>query len=116
MTTNAERPVSPDWLQKMALELPDLAAFIRAELGPIGWEYTVLMWAERLQRYVADAGRFDPEAVIRQEVRDRAQRAGIDAYYNYLETLAGEDQDKPWAVTNALLHCINASLREAYAP
>lgn len=53
-----EPPLStepPDWLQKMALELPDLAAFIRAACGPIGWEYTVTTWATRLREYLAGA-------------------------------------------------------------
>ena len=100
--SNTERPVCPTCGAPVTIE-------------PKRWTGTAAMHLDPPEAYDA-ARRFDPEAVIRQEVRDRAQRAGIDAYYNYLETLAGEDQDKPWAVTNALLHCINASLREAYAP
>src|SRR5262245_19286316 len=48
--------------------------------------------------------------------RDRAQILGIDAYYRYLEALPAGDQDKPWAVTNALLDCINAALGAALTP
>lgn len=48
----AAAPV-PDWLKKIAEELPVLAAFIRAECGPVGWEHTVNVWAERLQEYVS---------------------------------------------------------------
>ena len=60
----------PDWLKKIAEELPVLAAFIRAECGPVGWEHTVNVWAERLQEYVsvpASAARIQElEAALRR--------------------------------------------------
>ena len=44
------------------------------------------------------------------DLRDRAQRAGINAYYDYLQTLHAKAQDEPWAVTNAILSCVNAAI------
>lgn len=50
------RGPAPEWMRKIAAELPALIEFIRAEHGPIGWELTLTSWMNRLREYVVAAG------------------------------------------------------------